>query len=158
MVRVHSELLQKKRIPKELITKDIWDERYQDMRGFERYLSRNGIVVRKFFLYLSKKEQKKRFLARLNELNKNWKFSADDAREREYWNDYMDAYESIIQNTATKHAPWFVVPADNKWYTRLVVAAAIVDTRDDLKLAYPEVDAAKKKELATARRELLQYD
>jgi len=128
------------------------------MRGLERYLSRNGIVVRKFFLYLSKKEQKKRFLARLSKPKKNWKFSADHAREREYWNDYMDAYESIIQNTATKQAPWFVVPADNKWYTRLVVAAAIVDTLDDLKLAYPEVDAAKKKELATARRELLQHD
>jgi len=154
VVRVHSNLLAAERIPKELVTKDIWKERFHDIRSFESSWARNGIVVRKFFLHLSKKEQKKRFLARLNEPEKNWKFSAADAREREFWDDYQHAYEQMIQNTSSKHAPWYVVPADNKWYTRLVVAAAVVDALDDLNLEYPKVDDAQREELAAARKEL----
>jgi len=154
IVRVHQDLLKAERIPDSLITKDLWDERFQDIRALERYLSRNGIVIRKFFLHLSKEEQKKRFLDRLDRPEKNWKFSASDAREREYWDDYMDAYEDMIRNTATKHCPWFVIPADNKWFTRLAVAAAIVDTLDDLDLSYPKVDAQKRKELQAARKML----
>ena len=109
------------------ITKDIWKERFQDIRSFERYLTRNGVAIRKFFLHVSNKEQKKRFLERIEEPEKNWKFSANDAKEREHWDDYMEAYEDMIQNTATKEAPWYVVPADNKWFTRVVVAAAVIE-------------------------------
>jgi len=151
VVRVHQELLKAERIPESLITKDLWKDRFRDICAFERYLSRNGIVIRKFFLHLSKQEQKKRFLDRLDQPEKNWKFSAADVRERESWDDYMDAYEDMIRNTSTKHSPWFVIPADNKWFTRLAVAAAIVDTLDDLDLSYPEVDAQKRKELQAAR-------
>ena len=154
VVRVHRELLQAQRIPESLVGKNIWQERFEDIHAFERYLSRNGVVVRKFFLNVSKKEQKKRFLARLDEPEKNWKFSAADVRERGYWDEYMNAYEDMIRNTATKHAPWYVVPADNKWFTRAVVAAAIVDTLEDLELAYPEVDAEKRKQLEAARKSL----
>jgi len=154
VVRVHKELLQAERIPSELVTKDIWDQRFEGIRSFENYLFRNGIIVRKFFLNVSRKEQKKRFLARLDEPEKNWKFSASDVREREFWDDYMSAYEDMIRNTASKHAPWYVVPADNKWFTRAVVAAAIVDTLEELKLAYPVVDAEKRKQLQTARETL----
>ena len=128
IVRVHPALLQNEKIPPSLVTKKIWQERFEDMCAFERYLTRNGIVVRKFFLNLSRKEQAKRFLARLDEPEKNWKFSAADIHEREYWDDYMHAYEDMIQNTATPAAPWYVVPADNKWFTRLVVASAVIDT------------------------------
>jgi PPK2 family polyphosphate:nucleotide phosphotransferase len=152
VVRVHPDVLKQERIPPEMITKDIWKNRYRDIHGFERYLSCNGVVVRKFFLNLSKKEQKRRFLARLDEPEKNWKFSAADVRERECWDDYMKAYQEMIQNTSTEHAPWYVVPADNKWFTRLVVAAAIVDTLESLNLSYPEVDAEKRKQLAAARK------
>jgi PPK2 family polyphosphate:nucleotide phosphotransferase len=151
VVRVHPELLKNERIPPSLVTKDIWKERFHDIHAFERYLWRNGIIVRKFFLNLSKKEQKKRFLDRLDHPEKNWKFSAADIRERQYWNDYMKAYEDMIVHTASGHAPWYVVPADNKWFTRVVVAAAIVDTLEDLKLSYPEVDPDKRKELGAAR-------
>lgn len=151
IVRVHKEIFAKERIPQRLIHKHIWKDRYQDMNGFERYLDRNGIIVRKFFLNLSKKEQKQRFLDRLDQPNKNWKLSPSDVSEREYWDDYMTAYEEMIAATATKHAPWYVVPADNKWYTRVIVAAAIAKTLEDLKLAYPEVDAAKRKELHAAK-------
>jgi polyphosphate kinase 2 (PPK2 family) len=136
------------------LTKDIWKERSQDIHSFERYLWRNGIIVRKFFLNVSKKEQKRRFLDRLDHPEKNWKFSPADVRERHYWNDYMKAYEDMIINTASGHAPWYVVPADNKWFTRVVVAAALVDTLEDLKLTYPEVDPDKRKELQAARRML----
>ena len=139
------------RIPSSLMTDDLWQQRFQDICSFERYLDRNGMVVRKFFLNVSRKEQKKRFLARLEEPEKNWKFSSADVRERECWDDYMQAYEDMIRHTATKHAPWFVVPADKKWFTRLVVAAAIVDTLDSLDLSYPEVDPDKRKELEKAR-------
>ena len=139
VVRVHPELLEKQKLPPELVTKDIWKERYKDIRSFERYLTRNGVVIRKFFLHVSKKEQKKRFLERLENPEKNWKFSASDAREREFWDDYMQAYEDMIRNTATEDAPWYVVPADNKWFTRVVVAAAVVGTLGSLDLKYPKV-------------------
>ncbi len=152
IVRVHPDLLQNEKIPPSLITKKIWEERFEDMCAFERYLTRNGIVVRKFFLNLSKKEQARRFLARLDEPEKNWKFSAADIHEREYWDDYMQAYEDMIQNTATPAAPWYVVPADNKWFTRLVVASAIIDTLEKLNLSYPKVDASRRKELEKARK------
>ena len=139
VVRVHPEFLEQQKLPPELITKDIWKERFQDIRSFERYLTRNGVVIRKFFLHVSKKEQKKRFLERIEEPEKNWKFSANDAKEREYWDDYMEAYEDMIRNTATKEAPWYVVPADNKWFTRVVVAAAVIDALASLNLKYPKV-------------------
>ena len=153
IVRVHPDLLKNENIPPSLITKKIWEQRFDDICAFERYLSRNGIVVRKFFLNLSKKEQARRFLARLDEPEKNWKFSAADIHEREYWNDYMEAYEDMIQHTATPAAPWYVVPADNKWFTRLVVASAIIDTLlEQLNLSYPKVDAKRRKELDEARK------
>jgi PPK2 family polyphosphate:nucleotide phosphotransferase len=154
IVRVHPEVLKNEKLPPRLVTKKIWEERFEDIRSFERYISRNGIAVRKFFLHVSKKEQKRRFLERLQEPEKNWKFSTADIRERQYWDGYMLAYEDMIANTATNDAPWYVVPADNKWFTRLVVAGAIVDTLEELKLAYPEVDAAKRKQLEAAREEL----
>jgi PPK2 family polyphosphate:nucleotide phosphotransferase len=151
VVRVHPEFLKNERIPPSLVTKDIWTERFRDINGFERYFSSNGILVRKFFLNLSKKEQKRRFLDRLEHPEKNWKFSPSDVHERQYWDDYMKAYEDMVIHTASPHAPWYVVPADNKWFTRVVVAAAIVETLEDLKLAYPEVDPDKRKELQAAR-------
>jgi PPK2 family polyphosphate:nucleotide phosphotransferase len=155
VVRVHPEFLAKQKLPPELVGKKIWDERFEDIRNFEQYLARNGIVVRKFFLHVSKKEQKRRFLERIDNPLKNWKFSANDAAERDYWDDYMDAYEEMIQGTATKEAPWYVVPADNKWFTRVVVAAAVIDALDELKLAYPKVDEKKLKELAGAKQKLM---
>jgi PPK2 family polyphosphate:nucleotide phosphotransferase len=155
VVRVHPKLIEGERIPSALVTKDIWEERFEDISCFERHLERNGTVIRKFFLHLSKKEQKRRFLARLEGPKKNWKFSADDIRERKCWDDYQEAYERMIRQTATKHAPWYVVPADNKWFTHLVVAAAIVETLEGLDLAYPEVDATKRKELEGARKLLV---
>ena len=154
VVRVHREFLEKQKLPPDLITKDIWEERFQDIRSFERYLGRNGVVIRKFFLHVSNKEQKKRFLERIEEPEKNWKFSANDAKEREHWDGYMEAYEEMIQNTATKQAPWYVVPADNKWFTRVVVAAAVIDALDELNLKYPKVSDSKLKELAAAKRAL----
>ena len=154
VVRVHREFLEKQKLPPELVTKDIWQERFQDIRHFERYLTRNGIVIRKFFLHVSKKEQKKRFLERIEEPEKNWKFSANDAKEREHWDDYMEAYEDMIPNTATKHAPWHVVPADNKWFTRAIVAAAVIEALSSLDLHYPKVSKEKLKELAAARKAL----
>lgn len=155
VVRVHSEVLKNEKLPPSLMTKNIWEERFEDIHSFERHMARNGTVVRKFFLHLSKKEQKKRFLARLEEPEKNWKFSAADIHEREYWDDYQNAYEEAIRNTASKHAPWYVVPADNKWFTHLVVAAAIVETLEELDLSYPKVDAAKRKEIEEAKKALL---
>jgi PPK2 family polyphosphate:nucleotide phosphotransferase len=151
VVRVHEEILSKQKLPEKLITKHIWDERFQDIRNFEKYLSRNGVVVRKFFLHVSKEEQKKRFLERIDNPDKNWKFSSADANERGYWDEYMKAYEDMIRNTATKDSPWYVVPADNKWFTRLVVAAAVIDTLASLDLQYPEVGEEKLKELAEAK-------
>jgi PPK2 family polyphosphate:nucleotide phosphotransferase len=158
IVRVHPEVFKQERIPASLVTKDIWKQRFEDINAFELYLSRNGIVVRKFFLNLSKKEQKKRFLARLDQPGKNWKFSASDIAERAYWDDYMKAYEEMIVHTASEHSPWYVVPADNKWFSRVVVAAAIVGTLDELDLAYPKVDAEKRKDLRAARKQLEDKD
>src|SRR5499433_273097 len=154
VVRVHEDILKKQRLPPRLVGKRIWDERLADIARFEDYLARQGTIVLKFFLHLSRDEQKRRFMARLDRPEKNWKFSSADVRERQYWDDYMKAYEAAIGTTATKHAPWFVVPADNKWFTRLVVASAIVEAVEMLDLEFPTVDAARKKELAAARAAL----
>lgn len=154
VVRVHQDLLNKQKIPPSLIGKSIWEERYEDIGNVEKYLTRNGVVIRKFFLHLSKKEQKRRFLERLDNADKNWKFSAADARERGYWDDYARAYEDMIRATATRYAPWYVVPADNKWFSRLVVAAAVIEALGALNLEFPKVDDAKKEELAAARTAL----
>jgi len=151
VVRVHEEILAKQKLPNKLVTKHIWDERFQDIRNFEKYLARNGTIVRKFFLHVSKEEQKKRFLERIDNPEKNWKFSSADAKERGHWDKYMKAYEDMIRNTATMDSPWYVVPADNKWFTRLVVAAAIIDSLASLDLEYPEVGEEKLKELAEAK-------
>jgi PPK2 family polyphosphate:nucleotide phosphotransferase len=155
VVRVHPELLERQKLPPDIVTKDVWKERFKDIRAFERYLTRNGVVVRKFFLHVSKKEQKKRFLERLENPEKNWKYSADDVRERKFWDDYMEAYEDTIRHTATEDAPWYVVPADNKWFTRVVVAAAVVSAMGSLDLRYPKVSEAERKELLAAKRALL---
>ena len=155
VVRIHPELLKAQKLPEKLITKEVWRQRYEDIHAFERYLTGNGVVVRKFFLHLSKKEQKRRFLERLDDSKKNWKFSMSDVQERAFWDDYQDAYEKMIQATATKHAPWYVVPADNKWFTRLVVASAIIETLGGLDLAFPDVEKAKKKELEKVRASLM---
>lgn len=155
IVRVHPELLKGQKLPPELMGKDIWDERHKDIRRFEKYLSRNGTVVRKFFLNLSKGEQKKRFIERLDDPEKNWKFSSSDASERGHWDSYMEAYEGAIRATASEEAPWYVVPADNKWFTRLVVAAALIDTLGSLGLEYPVVGPEKKQELDAARAALM---
>jgi polyphosphate kinase 2 (PPK2 family) len=155
VVRVHPEFLEKQRLPPELVTKDIWKDRYQDIRSFERYLSRNGIMIRKFFLHVSADEQKRRFLERVDNPAKNWKYSSADSRERGFWKEYMEAYEDMIRNTATDRAPWYVVPADNKWFTRVVVAAAIIDALGSLDLHYPEVGEDKQKELVAAKAALL---
>jgi PPK2 family polyphosphate:nucleotide phosphotransferase len=154
VVRVHEEILKAQKIPPQRIGKKIWDERYEDIRNFESYLDRNGIVVVKFFLNVSKAEQKRRFIARLDEPEKHWKFSAADVDERQHWRDYMKAYEDAIRATATPESPWYVVPADNKWFSRLVVAGAMVDTLANLGLHYPVVDDAKREALGAARRRL----
>ncbi len=153
-VRVHKEFLDAQRLPPKLVTSKIWDERFEDIRNVEKYMSRNGIIVRKFFLHLSKKEQKKRFLARLDDPKKNWKYSLADGRERGFWNEYQKHYETMIRETATKDSPWYVVPADNKWFTRLVVAAAIIEALGSLDLQFPAVSAEKQKELAKVRAQL----
>jgi len=155
VVRVHPELLAKQKVPPSLITKGIWEERFEDIRAFERYLARNGVLVVKCFLHVSSKEQKRRFLERAEEPEKNWKFSGSDMAERNHWGEYQDAYEDMIRNTATKDSPWYVVPADNKWFTRVVVAAAVVDTLASLDLAYPQVDKARLDEIASAKKALL---
>ena len=154
VVRVHPKVLENEKLPPSLVTGEIWRERFEDIHSFERHMARNGTVIRKFFLHLSKKEQKKRFLARLDEPEKNWKFSEADVHEREFWDDYQKAYEDMIRHTASKHAPWYVVPADNKWFTHLVVSAAIVEALEGLGLSYPKVDAAKRKEIQAARQML----
>jgi PPK2 family polyphosphate:nucleotide phosphotransferase len=154
VVRVHQELLARQKLPPSLVTKKIWNERFTDINAYERYLTRNGVVIRKFFLHVSKKEQKRRFLERIDDPDKNWKFSMADAEERNHWNDYAAAYEDMIRGTATPHAPWFVVPADNKWFTRLVVAGAVIDALYDLKLAFPKVDDAKRRELQAVKKVL----
>ncbi len=156
VVRVHQELLIKQHLPQKLVTKKVWKERFEDIRNYERYLSRNGIAIRKFFLHVSKEEQQRRFLARLDEPEKNWKFSEADVRERQHWHDYMEAYEDMIRHTATPHAPWYVVPADHKWFTHIVVSSVIIQTLKDLRLEFPKVDKKRGKELEAARKTLLQ--
>jgi PPK2 family polyphosphate:nucleotide phosphotransferase len=155
VVRVHPEILKGQKIPEKLTDKNIWDRRYKDIRAHERYLNNNGIIVRKFFLHVSRDEQKRRFLERIDNPEKNWKFSPSDARERGYWKDYMAAYEETIRETATEDSPWYVVPADNKWFTRVVVAAAVIDALASLGLHYPKVGKARLKELAEAKKVLL---
>lgn len=155
VVKVHEDLLEKSRLPPRLIGKSIWKDRYRDIRSYERYLSNNGVVIRKFFLHVSRDEQKRRFLERIEDPAKNWKFSASDIAERACWKDYMRAYEEMIRETSTEEAPWYAVPADNKWFTRLVVAAAVVDTLDSLGLRYPAVGPEKLRELAEAKKSLL---
>ncbi len=151
VVRVHRELLARQKLPPSLVTKNIWKDRFQDIRAFERYLSRNGVLIRKFFLHVSPDEQKKRFLERIENPEKNWKFSATDAKERVHWDEYMSAYEDMIRNTSTEEAPWYVVPADNKWFTRLVVAGAVIDSLASLDLHYPKVGPEQVKELKAAK-------
>ena len=155
VVRVHPELLPRQRLPEKLLGKDLWDRRLRDIRGFERYLAGNGVAIRKFFLHVSRGEQKRRFLARIAEPEKHWKFSAGDVAERAHWKEYMAAYEEAIRATATAHAPWSVVPADDKWFTRLVVAATVVDALGSLDLAYPTLAAGEKAGLAVAKKALL---
>jgi PPK2 family polyphosphate:nucleotide phosphotransferase len=158
VVRVHSGLLEKEKMPKKLVTKDIWKERFKDIRAFERYLARNGTVILKFFLHVSKEEQKRRFLERIDNPAKNWKFAIGDVEERKLWDKYMAAYEDMIRNTSRPEAPWFVVPADNKWFTRLVVAAEVVDALDRLDLKFPSVTGEVHGELAKARKILMKSD
>jgi PPK2 family polyphosphate:nucleotide phosphotransferase len=155
IVRVHADLLKAQKLPAGLVTKHIWDERYEDLNAYERYLARNGVVIRKFFLHVSKEEQKRRLLERLEDPKKNWKFSMADVKERNSWKAYQQAYEEMIQKTAMKHSPWYVVPADNKWFTRLLVASVIIEVLDALDLAFPIVDKAKRRELKTVRESLL---
>jgi len=155
VVRVHPEFLAQQKLPPDLVTKNIWKDRFQDIRSFERYLVRNGFAIRKFFLHVSKKEQKKRFLERVENPSKNWKFSASDMEERKFWDPYMEAYEDMIRNTATEDAPWFVVPADNKWFTRVIIAAAVIDALASMNLSYPMVSEEKLKELAAVKEALL---
>src|SRR5208283_1238480 len=154
VVRIHPQILESQKLPKLLVTKHIWHERFEDINNFERYSTRNGIAVVKFFLHLSKGEQKRRFLERLETPEKNWKFSSADVKERECWDAYQEAYEEMIRHTASACAPWYVVPADNKWFTRLVVSHAVVDALKRMKLKYPEVSGAEKAALAQARRQL----
>ncbi|MBK6938817.1 MAG: polyphosphate kinase 2 family protein [Planctomycetes bacterium] len=155
VVRVHDELLHRQNLPETLVTKDIFTQRFADIRNFESYLARNGVLVRKFFLHVSKKEQKKRFLERLEDPEKHWKFSAQDVKERGHWNAYMDAYQDVVRQTSAPHAPWFVVPADNKWFTRTVVAAAVIDALDALDLSYPKIGASQRADLDRARETLM---
>ena len=155
VVRVHPELFAREKLPARMVRDKIWQERFADINAFENYLSRNGVVILKFFLHLSKKEQKARFLERLDKPDKNWKFSASDVLEREHWDEYMRAYEEMIRNTSTKCAPWYVVPADHKWFTRLVVAEAIIDSLEALDLSFPKVDSERRKDLKKARAALL---
>ena len=155
VVRVHPDVLGAQKLPKPMITKHIWEDRYEEIKTFEKYLTRNGVIVLKFFLHLSKKEQKKRFLERLEDSKKNWKFSMADVKERGYWKDYQEAYEELIQNTSTKYATWYVVPADNKWFSQLIVASAIITALEDLDLCFPDVDKEKKKELESVRQSLV---
>jgi PPK2 family polyphosphate:nucleotide phosphotransferase len=154
VVRVHPELLSRQNLPAELVGPQIWRQRFRDIRHFEAYLGHNGILVRKFFLHVSRAEQKKRFLQRLDQPEKHWKFSAADIRERAHWSDYMNAYQEMIQHTATAQAPWYVVPADHRWFTRLVVAAAVIDALLSLNLNLPIPSATERRELAQASREL----
>jgi len=154
VVRVHPQILENEKLPKPLVTKHIWQERFEDINNYERYVTRNGIAVVKFFLHLSKKEQKSRFMERLDTPDKNWKFSSADVKERQFWDAYQEAYEDMIRHTASEHAPWYVVPADNKWFTRLVVSHAVVDALKGMNLKYPKVSGTERAALAQARKQL----
>jgi PPK2 family polyphosphate:nucleotide phosphotransferase len=154
VVRIHPEILENQKLPKALVTKHIWQERFEDINSFERYLTRNGIAVVKFYLHVSKKEQKRRFMERLDTPDKNWKFSASDVKERQFWDAYQEAYEDMIRHTASAYAPWYVVPADNKWFTRLVVSEAVVDAMKGMNLKYPKVSGAERAALTEARKQL----
>ena len=154
VVRVHRELLERQKLPPSLITKRVWEERFGDINRFEHHLTRNGYVVLKVFLHVSKEEQRRRFLARLDDPRKLWKFSESDVAERRFWKDYQAAYQDAIRQTSTEHAPWYVVPADHKWFSRLVIAEILVDALEDLKVAYPKIDPAKRKALAQLRATL----
>jgi PPK2 family polyphosphate:nucleotide phosphotransferase len=154
IAKVMPQIVVGSKIPRTLITKRLWDERYEDIRAIERYLTRNGVVIRKFFLYVSKDEQRKRFQERLDKPEKNWKFNLDDLATRDLWSEYMGAYQDAIRETATEDAPWFVIPADRKWFTRLVVAGAVIDALESLDLKYPKVDAQLRKELEAGRARL----
>ncbi|WP_304201650.1 polyphosphate kinase 2 family protein [Flavobacterium alvei] len=156
VVRVHEQILKGQKLPEKLITKDIWEDRFQDIRNFEKYLNRNGTVVIKFFLNVSKKEQKERFIERVDNPDKNWKFSAADAKERGFWDDYMFAYEELIKNTSTEKSPWYVIPADNKSYARIAIASAIITALDEMELEYPTVSAEKLAELQAVKKALLE--
>ena len=158
VVRVHPEILENQHLPPELLTGRIWKQRYEDIAAYERYLARNGVRIVKFFLNVSRAEQKRRFLQRLEQRSKNWKFSAADLKEGERWEDYMAAYEATIRHTSATHAPWHVVPADNKWYTRLVVASVVVATMKDMDLRYPRLTPAQQEELESARIALTESD
>ena len=155
VVRVHEQILKSQKIPEKLITENIWENRFEDIRNFERYLNRNGTVVIKFFLNVSKEEQKRRFIERVDNPDKNWKFSATDAKERGYWDDYMHAYEELIKNTSTKKSPWYVIPADNKSYARIAIASAIIHALDGMDLEYPKVSEAKIAELNAVKQALI---
>jgi PPK2 family polyphosphate:nucleotide phosphotransferase len=155
VVRVHEQILKAQKLAEELITENIWEERFEDIKNFEKYLHRNGTIVIKFFLNVSKEEQKNRFIERIDDADKNWKFSSADAKERGYWNDYMHAYEEMIQNTATPDAPWYIIPADNKSYARIAIASAIIHTLDEMELEYPKVSDEKIAELNEIKKALL---
>jgi PPK2 family polyphosphate:nucleotide phosphotransferase len=155
VVRVHPEYLAAQSLPPEVITENLWRERYREIREFERTLARNGTLIRKFFLHVSKKEQRKRLLERIENPSKGWKFSPGDLKERERWRDYMRAYEDTIRHTATKACPWTIVPADHKWFARQVVAASVIEALDGLDLRYPPISQEKRKELSAAKRALL---
>jgi PPK2 family polyphosphate:nucleotide phosphotransferase len=155
VLRVHRAILEAQKLPPQRITKDIWNERYRDIRAYERYLNANGVIVRKFFLYVSRQEQKRRFLERIDSPDKNWKLSPADVRERGYWDDYMAAYQDAIRETATPDCPWYVVPADNKWFTRIVVASAIIQTLDSLDLKYPRLGKVQLAALKQSRNLLM---
>lgn len=156
VVRVHEEILMNQKLPEKLITKNIWEDRFQDIRNFEKYLNRNGTIVIKFFLNVSKDEQKERFIERVDDPDKNWKFSVGDVKERGYWNDYMHAYEELIKNTSTEKSPWYVIPADNKSYARIAIASAIIHALDEMELEYPTVSAEKLAELQVVKKALLE--
>jgi PPK2 family polyphosphate:nucleotide phosphotransferase len=158
VVRVHEAILKNQKLPEKLLTKDIWEDRFQDIRNFEKYLNRNGTIVIKFFLNVSKDEQKKRFIERVDDPDKNWKFSAADAKERGYWDDYMHAYDDLIKNTSTEKSPWYVIPADNKSYARIAIASAIITALDEMDLEYPIVSAEKISELNAVKKALLEEE
>ena len=158
VVRVHPGILAAQKLPTEVVDKDIWNRRFKDINAFERYLAHNGTVVVKFFLHVSKEEQRRRFLARLDEPQKNWKFSLSDAKEREHWDEYMAAYEDMLEHTSTEYAPWYVIPADHKWFMRMAVADVIVSTLEKLKLEFPTITAEKRRELDAARKVLEQEE